>query len=99
MSVRHRPGADRLVQGSARPMQNDVAHFARQILALHLVLLLLLLGVVTVASREIYNSAHEQAVRQAENRQALLVAQTAKGISEFYQAIFSDLDLLGEAQE
>lgn len=64
------------------------------ILLLHLTLLVLLLGVVFFASREVYQSAHDQAMEQARKQQSLLASQTASGLKGYYEAIFGDLDLL-----
>lgn len=75
-------------------MEFAVRRFARNILLLHLALLVVVLGVVFFASRAIEQSAREQAVEQARQRQEQLAGQTAKGIEGFYQNIISDMDLL-----
>ena len=59
-------------------MQRDVKKFAARILISHLALLALVLAVVFVASRQVYNSAREQTLKQAEDRQELLANQTAR---------------------
>ena len=74
-------------------MQRDVKKFAARILISHLALLALVLAVVFVASRQVYNSAREQTLKQAEDRQELLANQTARGIENFYDAILADLRL------
>lgn len=74
-------------------MQRDVKKFAARILISHLALLALVLAVVFVASRQVYNSAREQTLKQAEERQELLANQTARGIENFYDAILADLRL------
>jgi serine phosphatase RsbU (regulator of sigma subunit) len=78
-------------------MEEAARKFARRIIAVHLALLLLVVSIVYVASREVYNSSRKQATEQARSRQALLAAQTARGIESFYQSVFNDLDLLREA--
>jgi len=82
-------------------MQRDVKKFAARILISHLALLALVLAVVFVASRQVYNSAREQTLKQAEERQELLANQTARGIENFYDAILADLRLFSpqEADE
>lgn len=75
-------------------MEQDLRRFARRILLLHLVLLIGALAVVYVASREVYESAHDQALEQASKQQLLLASQTANGLRGYYDAIFGDLDLL-----
>ena len=63
----------------------------------HLALLVGVVGIVFFASREVYTETKRQATQQAESRQALLAAQTARGIEAFYHSIFNDLDLLRQA--
>jgi len=86
-------------------MQPSVRHFVRKILGIHLLLLALLLAVVTMAARHVYQSARAQATEQAQarqnlmlkdaqDRQSLLASQTAKGVDGFYRSILSDLSLL-----
>ena len=75
-------------------MEQAVRRFARNILLIHLALLGLVLATVLFASRAIEQSARDQALDQAERRQALLTSQTARGIEHYYQAILSDMDLL-----
>lgn len=74
-------------------MEHGLKRFARRILLVHLVLLVALLGIVFVASHEVYVSASRQAHEQAEKQQALLVNQTASGLKGYYDSIFSDLEL------
>jgi serine phosphatase RsbU (regulator of sigma subunit) len=78
-------------------MEEAARQFARRILAIHVAVLLLVVSLVYAASREVYQSTRQQATEQAKNRQALLAAQTARGIESFYQSIFDDLDLLRQA--
>lgn len=79
-------------------MELGLRRFARTILLLHLVLLVVLLAVVFFASREVYQSARAQALEQARKQQSLLASQTASGIKGYYEAIFGDLDLLKPIQ-
>src|SRR5665213_1539874 len=75
-------------------MEKGLKQFVRRILLIHLALLALLLGVVSGAARHLYKSARSQAIRQAQERQSLLAAQTAHGVEGFYDSILSDLHLL-----
>src|SRR4051794_15564967 len=75
-------------------MEYAVRRFARNILLLHVALLVVVLGGVVFASRMIRQSARQQAVEQARLRQEQLAGQTARGIEGFYQNIISDMDLL-----
>jgi hypothetical protein len=74
-------------------MEHAVKRFARNILLLHLLLLLTVLGVVLLASRAIREGAREEAQKQAETRQRMVATQTARGIEAFYQSILSDVNL------
>lgn len=75
-------------------MEFAVKRFARNILLLHLVLLVGVLGIVFMASRAIRERARDQAQSQAEIRQRMLASQTARGIEAFYKSIVSDMDLV-----
>lgn len=57
-------------------MQPSIRHFVRRILGIHLLLLVLLLAVVTMAARHVYQTARQQALEQTEARQTLLTTQT-----------------------
>src|SRR5688572_3180236 len=80
-------------------MEFAVKRFARNILLLHLVLLLVVLGLLLLASKAIRDGAREQAQRQAETRQRMLASQTARGIEAFYQSIVSDMGLFPREDE
>ena len=80
-------------------MEYAARQFARRILLIHLALLAAVVGVVLLASREVYQETREQATRQAEQRQSILASQTAKGIESFYRSILNDLDLLRQAPQ
>lgn len=80
-------------------MEEAAKQFARRILIVHLALLIGVIGVVFFASREVYTSTQEQAMRQAEQRQLILAGQTAKGIEAFYRSILNDVDLLRQAPD
>src|SRR4029077_14838861 len=75
-------------------MEQGLRRFARHILLLHAALLAAVLAIVAFASRAVYQSAHAQALEQAERQQMLLVSQTASGLRGYYDSIFGDLDLL-----
>jgi serine phosphatase RsbU (regulator of sigma subunit) len=79
-------------------MDDNAKRFARKILAVHALLLLVVLATVAAAAREIYRSTREQMIAQAEDRQKLLAKQTASGIESHYQSILNDLDLLRRAE-
>jgi serine phosphatase RsbU (regulator of sigma subunit) len=78
-------------------MEEAARQFARRILTVHIALLLGVVALVFFASREVYTQTKLQATQQAESRQALLAAQTSRGIEAFYHSIFNDLDLLRQA--
>jgi serine phosphatase RsbU (regulator of sigma subunit) len=78
-------------------MEHDAKKFARRILLIHLALLMGVAAIVLFASREVYLQTKDQATEQAKSHQALLASQTARGIEAFYHSIFSDLDLLRQA--
>jgi serine phosphatase RsbU (regulator of sigma subunit) len=80
-------------------MDRVVRKIATRIIAVHVALFLLLVVLVGFASREIYNSARQQASTQAEESQTLLVGQTARGIEAFYGGILAGLDLVRDAED
>jgi serine phosphatase RsbU (regulator of sigma subunit) len=80
-------------------MELAVRQFARKILLIHLLLLAALLTGVVYSTQSIESAAREQALRQAERRQAMLANQTARGIEGFYQSILNDMDLLPHADD
>ncbi|MDB5294688.1 MAG: Stage sporulation protein, partial [Phycisphaerales bacterium] len=80
-------------------MEQAVKRFARNILLLHLMVLAVVLGLVLLASRAIRLSARDQAQLQAESRQRIFAAQTARGIEAFYKSIVNDMDLLPRAED
>ena len=79
-------------------MERVVRKFALRVIAVHASLLLLLLVIVGLASRTIYRSARGQALEQAKQHQALLTAQTARGIEGFYGSVLDALDLMSVAE-
>jgi serine phosphatase RsbU (regulator of sigma subunit) len=80
-------------------MEDAARQFARRILMVHLALLVGVIALVFFASRAVYKETRNQATEQAKSRQALLAAQTARGIEAFYHSIFNDLDLLRQADK
>lgn len=80
-------------------MEHAVKRFARRILLIHLLLLLVVLGLVFFASRAIENGARENAMRQAQRRQEMLANQTARGIEGFYQNVLDVMNLLPRADD
>ena len=79
-------------------MDADAKRFARRILLLHLLALVVVLSLVALASDEIYNNTRDQVIAQAKSRQELLASQTAKGIESYYQYILDNLDLVRKAE-
>jgi serine phosphatase RsbU (regulator of sigma subunit) len=75
-------------------MDLNAKRFARKILLIHLLLLIVVLATVAGAGYEIYTKTREQLIEQAEDRQKLLAKQTASGIESHYQSILNDLDLM-----
>ncbi|QOV88145.1 PP2C family protein-serine/threonine phosphatase [Humisphaera borealis] len=80
-------------------MEFAVKKFARNVLLLHLLLLLVVLALMLFASRAIREGAREQAQKQAESRQRIIAAQTARGIEAFYHSIVSDMDLMPRPED
>jgi serine phosphatase RsbU (regulator of sigma subunit) len=72
-------------------METAVRRFARNVLLIHLVLLLAVLVFVFLAVRGVYDSAREHALFQAQRRQALLAEETARGVQSYYDSILSDM--------
>ncbi len=75
-------------------MEYAVRRFARNVLLIHLGLLLALFGLVALAAREVYQSARSHTLQQAEQRQSLLAEETARGIQSLYESVLSDLQLM-----
>jgi hypothetical protein len=75
-------------------MDLNAKRFARRILIIHLLLLIVVLATVATAGWQIYTRTREQLIAQAEDRQKLLAKQTASGIESHYQSILNDLDLM-----
>jgi serine phosphatase RsbU (regulator of sigma subunit) len=75
-------------------MQEAARRFAQRVLVIHLILLVVVVGLVVVASREVYYRTRAEAMAQARERQELLASQTARGVESYYQSIIDNLDLL-----
>src|SRR5436190_18939121 len=80
-------------------MEDAAKNFVRRVLLIHLALLLGVVGVVFFAARGVYDETQAQATEQAQSRQRMLAQQTARGIETSYRSIFSDLDLLRQADK
>jgi serine phosphatase RsbU (regulator of sigma subunit) len=94
------PFADRIDRVLPRALvDHNARRFAHWVLALHLLLLVAVVAVVLLASRSVYESGRDQAIVQAQKRQTLLAAQTARGIESFYRSLLSVLDLLKRSEE
>jgi len=72
--------------------------YARRVLLAHLLALAVVIAVVVIAAKEMYDNTRELAERQARNRQELLAAQTARGIESYYTGILAQLDLLRQSE-
>lgn len=75
-------------------MEYAVRRFARNVLLIHVGLLLALFALVALAAHEVYQSARAHTLQQAEQRQSLLAEQTARGIQSLYESVLSDLQLM-----
>jgi serine phosphatase RsbU (regulator of sigma subunit) len=80
-------------------MEHKAKIFARWVLIIHLLLLVVVIALVFFASKSVYVHARQQALEQAELSQELLAKQTADGIKAFYDSIRDDLDLIHRADE
>jgi serine phosphatase RsbU (regulator of sigma subunit) len=80
-------------------MEHAARRFVTWVLAIHLLLLVVIVTIVLLASRSVYDSAREQGKNQARTRQELLASQTARGIERFYASILDNLDFHRRAQE
>lgn len=74
-------------------MNKGISHFVWRILALHVALLALVLTVVVLAARGVYRHAREQTLKQAEERENLLISETGHGVGAYYEGILRDLSL------
>ena len=80
-------------------MEHKAKIFARWVLTIHLLLLVVVIGLIFFASKSVYEQARHQAMDQAEGSQELLAKQTADGIKAFYDSIRDDLDLIHRADD
>ena len=78
-------------------MEHAARRFARRTLLVHALLLAAVLAAVAVGGRQVYRAARDDVIAQAEGRQRLLAAQTARGIENHYASILTDMDLLRRA--
>ena len=78
-------------------MEHAARRFARRTLLVHALLLAAVLAVVAVAGRQVYRAARDEVFAQAQARQRLLAAETARGIENHYASILTDMDLLRRA--
>ncbi len=75
-------------------MDQFLKRFAVKVVAWHLLALVLIVGVVLIASRQVYRHTRQQILDESRKRQELLAGQTARAIEEFYRSISANLDLL-----
>ena len=80
-------------------MEHKAKMFARWVLTIHLLLLVVVIAMIFFASKSVYEQARQQAMDQAEGSQELLAKQTADGIKAFYDSIRDDLDLIHRADD
>jgi serine phosphatase RsbU (regulator of sigma subunit) len=73
-------------------MLQNVRRFARKVLLAHLVILLIVIALVVLAARSVYDNAHAEVVARAKERQQLLATETVNGISAYYASILSGMD-------
>ena len=79
-------------------MEDPAKRFARRVFFAHVLLLGIVLALIGLTTRDIYNSAAGQVLAQAESRQTLLGNVAAQGIASYYQSILNNLDLLRGAE-
>ncbi len=75
-------------------MAQDAPRYVRLVLAVHAALLLLVIVAVYLVTREIYATTQAQAIDQAQENQALVARQTARGVEDYFDSILDTLDLL-----
>lgn len=80
-------------------MEHAALQFARRVLVAHVLALALVIAVVLLAARGVYQNTRRHAEAQARDRQELLASQTARGIENYYTGIVDQLDLLREAEQ
>jgi serine phosphatase RsbU (regulator of sigma subunit) len=80
-------------------MEEAARRYARWILTVHVLLLVIVLALVVLASREIYERTREQVLAQAQARQELLTSQTAQAVQDHYASILANLHLIKRAEE
>jgi hypothetical protein len=73
--------------------------FVWKMLLVHLVLLVGLVVMLAIATRLVYNSFRQEAIRAVQGRQHLLAIQTTRGIENYYESIQNVLDLLSRWNE
>ncbi|HMO25214.1 MAG TPA: SpoIIE family protein phosphatase, partial [Tepidisphaeraceae bacterium] len=75
-------------------MEHAARQYARRILLLHVIMLVIVLLGVGLSVRLTYQSARTQAIEQASGTLSLLGRQTAAGVQSYYRNAFNVLDLL-----
>jgi predicted lysophospholipase L1 biosynthesis ABC-type transport system permease subunit len=80
-------------------MEKSARNFIYWVLLIHALLLLLALGIVSVAARTVYVGARRQAIASAQQTQELLARETTAGIENYYKAVSAGLELLKPFQE
>src|SRR5262245_7724974 len=75
-------------------MELEARRYARRIVLLHLLLLVVVGLVVLMAARMLYRNARAVAIEQSAHTQELLTQQTALGIQHYYESVTNGLNLL-----
>jgi serine phosphatase RsbU (regulator of sigma subunit) len=75
-------------------MELAARRYARKVLLIHLAALLVVVAIVGLAVKYLYDSARQQAIAHAADTQRLLAKQAALGISNYYEAVTGVMDLL-----
>lgn len=75
-------------------MELAARRYARKVLLIHLAALMVVLAIVALAVRYLYESARGQAIAHAAETQRLLVKQASLGIQNYYETISGVMDLL-----
>ncbi len=80
-------------------MEEAARRYARRILALHLLALLLIIGIVALVARQVYQRTREQLIDMSVQDQERLAVQTAHGIRGAYESILANLDMIRRNEE
>lgn len=79
-------------------MERAAAIFARRVLILHVLLLVIVLVAVALSVRFLHESARKQVSEQSRATLDLIARQTAAGVESYYQGVLNVLDVLRPMQ-